>query len=70
MKYMAIFTNWRITALTAILAVSVILLLSDSDDVCLFFLTKALGTAMMCLSLWLHGKWHGKMKELDVFNIE
>ena len=70
MKYMAIFKNWRIFALTMLVSASVILLLCDSEDIGWLIATKAAGLAMMHLSAWLHGRWQGKMNELEVFNID
>lgn len=70
MKYMAIFTNLRILTLTALFSASAMLLLCDSDDIGWLVATKALGFSMMYAVTRLHGRWKGKMNELDVFNIE
>ena len=70
MKYISIFKNWRILALTAVLTASAMLLLGDSDDIGWLVAAKVSGLAMMRITTWLYGRWKGMMGELDVFNIE
>jgi len=69
-KYFDIFKNWRIDVLTLMFSAGIALLVCDGDNITVLIAAKAAGLALIYLcGIFVH-IWNGKMKELDVFNIE
>lgn len=70
MKYLRIFTNWRIIAITAMFCVATLLLLCETENATSLAVTKISGIAMMYVTGCLFSAWEGRMNELNVFNID
>lgn len=68
MKYMKIFTNWRIVAITALALLAMTLLAGDSDSRAAFFACKISGAIVAYATYRFAVAWQGKMPELDIFN--
>lgn len=65
MKYLAIITNWRIMAITALAALTLILALCESEDIAVLLGTKAMALITGYAVHALSKRWEGKMPELD-----
>ena len=63
-KYLDIFRNWRIMALTAVALLVITLLAADTCDIAV----TATGVAVAFVWWHMYRRWKDKLPELKVFN--
>lgn len=70
MKYLKVFRNWRIVALTVFSIAALLLILGDGDNVAVIVFTKLVGFAIGYLVYRIGKDWKGRgmLDELDVFD--
>lgn len=68
MKYISIILNWRIIVITLLAAVTLLLVMADSESAMVLFGTKVLAVVIGFVTNKLAKHWDGKMPELNVFN--
>ena len=70
MKYLAVFTNWRIITLTVMFMAAALLLLAESESIGDTVCTKAAGIALGCLGNRLGKTWEqkGLIDEINAFD--
>lgn len=70
MKYLKIFKNWRIIALTIMGIAAALLILGDGNKITLILFAKAVGIMVGTVAYKLAKDWHkeGKIDEINVFN--
>lgn len=70
MKYLKIFTNWRIIALSVIAAAALLLILGDGNRLSIIVFAKIVGFFLAYFAYRLGKDWYnsGAIDEIKVFN--
>lgn len=70
MKYLKVFTNWRIIALTVIAAAALLLILGDGNRLNVIIFSKIVGFFLAYFAYRIGRHWHdsGEIDELNVFS--
>lgn len=65
-KYLSIYRNWRVHALTLLAMFAMLFLAGETDDITYFFFIKIVGFGLVCLCYRLGMYWNskGKINEL------
>lgn len=72
MKYLKVFSNWRIVVLTVLAMAAVLLVLVDCDCIEVFVLTKLVGFFLAYFAYRIGKYWKdkGMLDEINVFDEE
>lgn len=70
MKYLKIFKNWRIIALTVMAVAAFILILGESEKATVIAITKLIGFTLAFFCYKIAKDWHekGLINEINEFN--
>ena len=70
MKYLKIFKNWRIIALTVMVIAALILIIGESENTIAIVSVKLIGFMLGTFCYKIAKEWHddGKINEIDEFN--